>query len=205
MKKIIYTVLFGNNKLKLNEPEYINKDWSLICFTDRNINSVNWNIVKVEHNDLLKKSREIKIRCDKFLDFDVCLYIDSQFIIKCDIDNFIGKNLKNDFLLMKHNNRKCLYSEAKHCIRVKKGNKNVILKQIEQYQNEGFPKDFGLYACGIMLRKNTPEIINFMKLWYDEIYKYTYRDQISFPYILWKYPIKLDALNFKNTCKLFRR
>lgn len=121
MKKIIYTVLFGTNRrLELNEPKYINKNWSLICFTDRNIDSKKWNIVKIKHNDPLKKSREIKIRCNKFLDFDICLYIDSQFIIKCNIDDFVNKNLKNDFSLMKHHRRKCAYKEARECIKTKK-------------------------------------------------------------------------------------
>lgn len=204
IKKVIYTVLFGNNRLELNEPKHMNKDWSLICFTDRHIKSTNWNIIKIKHNDPLKKSREIKIRCDKFLDFDVCIYIDSQFTIKCDLDNFMSKNLKNDFSLMRHMCRKCVYKEAAHCILKGKGNKNSILEQIKQYQKEGFPRNFGLYACGIMIRKNTPEVVDFMKIWYNEIHKYSYRDQISFPYILWKTPIKIDVMAFEKTCSMFR-
>lgn len=86
----------------------------------------------------------------------------------------------------------------------KKGNKTAILKQIKQYRKEGFPKNFGLYACGIMIRKNTSEIINFMELWYSEICKYSHRDQISFPYILWKTPIKVDTMNFRDVCNIFR-
>jgi len=205
MKKIIYTVILGNSKkLSLNEPRYQNRDWELICFTDRNIYSNDWKIVKVKCKDPLKKSREIKIRCDQFLDFDVCLYMDSQFVIKSNVDNFIKENLRNDFLLMKHSCRHCAYREARRCIKVKKGDGNIIMKQAVQYKKEGFPKKFGLYACGIMVRKNTEEVADFMKLWHDEIVKYTYRDQISLPYILWKNPINIDVAPFWKTRELFK-
>lgn len=204
MKKVIYTVLFGKNKLMLNEPKYRNKDWSLICFTDRNIRSENWEIIKIEHHDPLKKSREIKIRCDKFIDFDICLYLDSQFTIKHDMNEFVNNNVKNDFTLMKHSQRKCAYREAAHCISKNKGNKKVILEQVKQYKKEGFPKNFGLYACGIMIRKNTSEVIDFMELWYEEVHKYTYRDQISFPYVLWKNPIEIDTMIFSSTREMFK-
>lgn len=193
--------MLGN--YKLTEPQYENKDWVLNCFTDRKITSKNWNIINVECTDKLKKSREIKIRCDQYIDFDICIYIDARFTIKCNLDKFVEKNLKNDFLLMKHHRRCCAYDEARRCILKKRDNKDIISKQTDKYLREGFPKNFGLYACGIMVRKNTTDIINFMKLWYDEVHDYSYRDQISFPYTLWKYPIKIDTLNFRSTCDLF--
>ena len=200
MKKVVYTVLLGN--YKLNEPVYKNKDWLLICFTDQNIQSKNWTIVKIKGRQ--KKSREIKIRCDKYIDFDVCLYIDAKFVIKCDLDNFVKKNLKTDIALMKHNKRICAYEEGHFCIKIGKDRKEIILKQLEYYKNKGFPENFGLYAPGIMIRKNTPEVIKFMKLWYNEVEKYSYRDIISFSYILWKNPINLSLMSFKETYKEFK-
>ena len=204
MKKIVYTVLLGKNKLVLNEPKCRNDDWELVCFTDRDIKSRNWNIKKVTCSNILKKSREIKIRCDKYLDFDVCIYLDSQFIIKCNLNRFVKDNLKNNLALMRHSLRNCIYREARHCIRKHKGDRNKIKKQIEKYSNEGFPRKFGLYACGIMIRKNNSEVVDFMKLWYDEVEKFSHRDQISFPYVLWKNPIKFDVLNFNRTRSQFK-
>lgn len=195
MKKIVYTVLLGD--YKLNEPVYKNKDWSLICFTDQDMMSENWSIKKVEGG--LKKSREIKICCDKYVDFDICLYLDAKFKIKCDLDDFVKDNLKSNIAVMKHNKRKCVYDEGHFCIKIGKDNKEIILKQLKQYENDKFPKNFGLYAPGIMIRKNTKEVNHFMKLWYDEVDKYSYRDIISFSYILWKNPINLSLMPFKET------
>ena len=42
-----------------------------------------------------------------------------------------------------------------------------------------------------------------MKLWYDQIDKFSYRDQPSFSYTLWKYPIDVSFVNFRKTYNLF--
>lgn len=203
MKKIIYTALIGD--YKLNEPKNKNKDWELICFTNKKRFSDNWKIIHIdENNNPRKKAREIKIRCDKFLDFDICLFIDAKFTINCDLNDFVEKNLKYDIVLMDHPKRNCIYDEAKFCIDKNIGNKVDIINQIQLYKKRNFPKNFGLFGTGIMIRKNTKEIINFMKLWYNEIEKYSCRDQISFPYVLWKNPIKLSLMPFKKTYRIFK-
>jgi len=203
MKKIVYTILIGD--YKLNEPTYYNKDWELICFTDKKRYSNNWKMIYVNgNNNPRKKAREIKIRYDKFLNCDMCLFIDAKFTIKCNLDNFIEKNLKHDMVLMDHFKRNCIYNEAKFCINKNIGNKDIIQNQVLKYRKEEFPKNFGLFATGILIRKNTKEIRNFMKQWYNEIEKYSNRDQISFPYVLWKNPIKLNLMNFKETYRMFR-
>jgi len=202
-KKVIYTVLLGDYKLR--EPIYINKGWKLLCFTDRPRVSKNWKILCVDCNsNLRQKAREIKIRCDKYVDFDICLFIDAKFTIKCDLDNFIKENLKTNMALMTHNKRSCIYDEAKFCIKIGVEKKNVIQNQINLYKEAGFPKNFGLYGTGIIIRKNVPEVIKFMKLWYNEVNKHSCRDQISFPYVLWNNPIKIDLMPFKETYAKFK-
>ena len=201
--KIVYTVSLGYHELK--EPTYLNKSWDLICFTDRDITSKNWKIINVEcDGDFRRKAREIKIKCDKFIDFDVCLFIDSKFTINCNLNDFIKKNLVNDIVLMDHNKRSCSYDEANFCIKQGIGKKDLIEKQINSYIKEGFPKKFGLYATGILIRRNTQEVINFMKQWYNEVEKYSCRDQISFPYVLWKNPMEIGLMPFKKTYARFK-
>lgn len=195
MKKIAYTVLLGN--YKLNEPSYMNEDWELICFTDQNIKSKNWNIIKVEGGR--KKSREIKIRSDKYFDYDVCLYLDARFTIKCNLNEFVNEYLKSNLAVMKHNKRKCSYDEGHFCIKISKDKRKTILNQLNHYKTKGLPEGFGLYAPGIMIKRNTKEVNKFMKLWYNEVEKYSYRDIISFSYVLWKNPIEISLMPFKET------
>lgn len=204
MKKVVYTALFGN--YKLYNPEYIDPTWKYICFTDQDINSECWQIKKIDTSDQRKKSREVKIKSHEFLDYDICLYIDCKFkiSIKNNLDRF-AENLKNDLCLMIHNKRTCLYDEGNFCIQKKKDKKEVILQQLNYYRQQGMPEKYGLYAPGIMLKRNTKTVNNFMNLWYDEVDKYSYRDIISFPYVLWKNPIKLSLMPFKKTYFQFRR
>jgi hypothetical protein len=203
MKKVVYTVLIGD--YKLNEPTFINRDWSLVCFSDKNFKSNHWHIRKIQDiRDPRKKSREIKIRCDRFLEFDLCLYIDAKFTVKIDLDKFVEENMKNDITLMEHNKRRCVYKELDFCIEMGKDDRHVLKNQFFAYRDSGLPKNFKLYAPGIMLRRNTKEIIDFMKLWYKEVEMYSYRDIPSFSYVLWKNPIEVNTIPFKKTYKSFK-
>lgn len=202
MKKVIYTVLLGKD-YKLIEPSYKNKSWSFICFTDQDIKSERWTIKKVEGG--LKKSREIKILCNKYIDFDICLYLDVKFKIKFDLDKFVEVNLKTNLAVMEHHMRKCSYDEGRFCIKIGKDKEEIVSKQLECYESDGFPVDFGLYAPGIMIRKNEKDVNDFMRLWFDEVKKHSYRDIISFSYILWKNPIDISKMVFRETYGAFNK
>ena len=45
-KKVIYTTIFGGYD-ELTEPHFIPNGWDFICFTDTDLKSKNWKIVKV--------------------------------------------------------------------------------------------------------------------------------------------------------------
>jgi hypothetical protein len=196
MKKVVYTVLLGE-RYKLNEPIFKNKDWEFICFTDQDLKSKYWKIIKVEGGK--KKSREIKIRSDQFFNYDICLYIDAKFVVKCDLNNFVSKYLKTSLCVMKHNKRNCVYKEGDFCIKLGIDKQEIIQLQLKKYATEGMPDNFGLFAPGIMIKKNVEDVNIFMKLWYDEVEEYSYRDIISLSYMIWKHPIKLSLMPFKET------
>ena len=44
-KKVIYTTIFGGYD-ELTEPYFIPDGWDFICFTDTDLKSKNWKIVK---------------------------------------------------------------------------------------------------------------------------------------------------------------
>jgi hypothetical protein len=202
MKKVIYTVLFGD--YKLYEPEVQNPEWKHICFSDRPLKSKNWDVRVIECKNKRKKSREVKILFDQYIDCDVCIYIDSKFKIKTNLNEFVDKRLKNDLCVMKHNKRECAYIEGYFCIDRGKDVKYPLSIQLEHYGKEGFPENFGLYAPGIMIRRNTEPVRNFMRLWNEQVQRYSYRDIVSFSYVLWKNPIPLDVIDFTETYRTFK-
>ena len=203
MKKVIYTVLLGE-KYKLNEPKYFNKDWELKCFTDQNIKSKNWEIINIKCKDIRKKSREIKIVNHIFFDYDICLYLDSRFTIKIDLNVMADKYLKKNIAVMSRKKRICSYKqEIDLCIKLNLDDEKILTKQLNEYKNSGFPSNSMLYSPGIMLKRNTEETKKFMELWYSEVKKHSYRDIVSFAYTLWKYPIEMIAMPHKVTYSSF--
>lgn len=201
MKKVVYTVILGDYTLQ--EPSVINNGWEYICFTDQDLTSDIWKFVKIEGGR--KTSRKIKINSYKYFDYDICLYLDSKFKVKKNLNDFIDNNLNSDLCLMQHSKRNCLYDEGYFCMKFGLDTSDNILPQLNKYESENMPKNFGLFAPGIMIKRNTPEVNEFMKLWYEEVFNHSYRDQISFPYILWKNPINIDLMLFKKTYMSFRK
>jgi len=203
-RKVIYTVAFG--EYELNEPEYDNPDWEFICFSDRDIESVKWNVVRMSLNGLNKQkaSRLVKIKYDDYLDCDVNIYLDTKFKVKCDLNEFVSENLTTDIAVMKHNKRDCVYEECKFCKKLGIANSAVLDSQMREYKIEGLPKNFGLYAPGIMIRRDTQQMRFFMDEWFREIIKYTARDIPSFSYIVWKNKINISTMPFGKTYRKFR-
>ena len=49
------------------------------------------------------------------------------------------------------------------------------------------PEDFGVFLCGVLIREhNNPVCVKLMEDWWKELEEGSRRDQISFPYVLWK-------------------
>ena len=155
---------------------YQNVDW--YYFTDKYIESTFWKIYNIH----------------KILpDYDYYLYIDASFEINNlnlidDINNFI----KNDFnlVLFIHpcNKERNTHKEYKRCRKTFKKSAIGLDQQIKFYREEKFNinKKDSLYATGIIFKKNIDKINNMMELWFEQNKKYSTRDQISLPYVLWK-------------------
>ncbi|MFW9871681.1 MAG: glycosyltransferase domain-containing protein [Candidatus Thorarchaeota archaeon] len=203
MKKVVYTVLLGQ-KYKLNEPKFINNNWNLKCFTDQKIKSKNWQIINISgFDDPRKKSREIKIANHRFFKYDICLYLDSRFTIKVDLDLMVKEYLQKDISVMTRKKRPYANQEIELCIKLKLDKKETLLKQLKTYRQDGFPEKSRLYSPGIMFKRNSKKTRRFMEMWYSEVKKHSYRDIVSFAYTLWKYPIDITTMPHKVTYRDF--
>ena len=66
----------------------------------------------------------------------------------------------------------------------------------EKYKKEDFPDNNGLVESCLIIRKhNEKEVIEQMVKWYDQIEKYSLRDQLSFNCISWKTGIKVKYIS----------
>jgi hypothetical protein len=112
-----------------------------------------------------------------------------------------------DLALFEHSERHCIFEEANVCINRRLDNPEIIRKQINRYHQEGYPANAGLGECTILLRRHTPEIIEFNECWWQEILNGSKRDQISFQYVINKLQLKHRYFpgHLRCTNKLFKR
>jgi len=199
-KKVVYTSITGDYD-ELLTPTYINDNWDYICFTDNdNITSDFWQIQKIEDINLnnKRKNRIYKILPHKYLsEYDYSLYIDGNFRIIGDIDEYINRFSKDEAMMcFIHPDRNCIYEEVEACLNYKKDSDEVIRNQIKKYKSEKYPKYYGLIVGGILYRKhNDPSVIKVMNLWWEEVKTHSYRDQLSFNYVCWKIGFKYEKSN----------
>ena len=214
--KVIYTTIIGNG-YDLHEPIVENKDWDHICFVSRNksilckkkLKESKWKIIQVKDPSLTseKLSRKVKIMQHEFLpeQYETSIFVDARFTIKTDLNIFCEEYLKHyGIAVMLHNRRNCAYEEGDYVVNQGLVSPNKIQMQLSHYKADGFPKRFGLFAPGIMIRKcGNIKVDKMMMDWWEEIKKYTYRDQVSLAYILWKNKVDFGIMPFHHTYERF--
>lgn len=85
----------------------------------------------------------------------------------------------------------CIYKEAKNIKRIGfLKDPAVIDEQVAAYRAEGFPPDFGLSCNFGMLWRNGIASHYLSLAWWEQICRYSSRDQMSLFYCLWKLGIK---------------
>jgi hypothetical protein len=89
--------------------------------------------------------------------------------------------------LFRHPERYCAYDEGSVCITRGKDAVEHISEQLTRYEKEGFPRQFGLAECNVIVRRhNDPAVKRAMEIWWAEIENGSRRDQLSFNYALWR-------------------
>ncbi len=143
----------------------------------------------------IKRQRFVKICVpdELFNNYEYSVYVDIKRPFSVDFEKLLNMlEHKSDFLTRWHPSRDCAYDEAKWLIRKGRFDEANILKQIEFYQKEKFPTHNGLYWTTILFRRHTKRLKEFSRLWWEQIKKYSHRDQISLPYVAWKYNMKIS-------------
>jgi hypothetical protein len=195
MNIVIYTVLTGSYE-KLIQPRKIDPDFRYICFSDDNKvekDSV-WEYRSIPYcaNNKQILSRYPKMHPHLLLDeFDYSVYIDANVQI---LDDTLYKKVKqlassNERLAgMKHQEVSCAYVEGLRIYTIgKERNIEVILDTLRFLRRENFPYNYGMYEANVIFRNHHDSmVIKQCELWWDCYSKYVKRDQVTYPYTLWK-------------------
>ncbi|KAL5777914.1 hypothetical protein ACOSP7_010840 [Xanthoceras sorbifolium] len=107
--------------------------------------------------------------------------------------------------ISEHGARSSVYDEANAVVRKHKATPEEVEVQLAQYRRDGLPEDKrfngkkALNEASVIVRKHTPLTNVFMCLWFNEVVRYTSRDQLSFPYVLWRLKV-LKNVNMFPVC-----
>ncbi|GMH16688.1 hypothetical protein Nepgr_018529 [Nepenthes gracilis] len=112
---------------------------------------------------------------------------------------------KSVLAISEHGARSSMYDEAKAVVHKHKATPEEVEVQTTQYRLDGLPEDKrfngkkALCEASIIVRKHAPLTNLFMCLWFNEVVRFTSRDQLSFPYVLWRLEVLKD-INLFPVC-----
>lgn len=143
-----------------------------------------------------KMARWCKIMAHEHLpNADVTIWVDGNVRLMMPPTQAIRRWLGDaDLAIFNHYDRRCLYQEALFCRKKGKGRAKRLAAQMQAYRRAGMPQNWGLAETKCVIRRNTPAMRQFNKLWWSEIDHHSVRDQVSLPFVCWKLGIKWKVI-----------
>lgn len=203
IKSAVYTSITANYD-NVKEPfSTFNSDFWIYSNATMVLNNSLWKLRVLQLNGINTTGNMFNRYCkfhpfELFKDYDYSVYVDGNVTIVSDVSQLfsIAHDSKCGIAMHRHQYRNCAYAEAKKCLQLGKGNANNIKKQMQQYKKEGFPHDYGLCEATIIvvdLKNSSAKTI--MDAWWQEYcIQESFRDQLSFPYVLWKLGYKIEDI-----------
>jgi O-antigen biosynthesis protein len=203
-KHVIYTCVTNGYSQVLAPPVELRPHFDFILLSDSQIQVEGWRTLpcQVPQSDPRRIAKYYKILPHRiFVDHDASIWVDGNFQLHQGLLETFRKFLESDqdAALLRHRSRRCIYEEAKECLRWGKDNPDTIESQIRKYQDIGHPRNCGLFMGGIILRKhNAAACIRTMEAWWREIEVHSVRDQLSLPVVLRMHGLSVMTLPFEH-------
>lgn len=186
MKIVPYTAICGG----FEEPRT-----DIKCFTGEGL-----------FREPVMEAKIYKILPHEFLDCDVSIWMDGNIFLNVDpkklVDEFLGDA---DMALFKHPISVTVKDEIDNIRRQPRlmGNKrlmDMLDRQERSYAYWGHDELFPVYECGMIIRRNNYDMLDFNALWWSEICSHTERDQVSFPVCAKMKPVMINTIpgNVRN-------
>jgi len=180
----------------------LSQHWKFICYTDTDLNLPDnnvWEIRKVPVMDCgpIKTARWYKINFHRHIETEDSLWIDATFFINIDLNRW-WRRFSEPMTVINHPFDDCIYTDIKSCMRSGKGDFRKLIDQAKYYKEAGIPENNGLISSGILMRRNTKEVRDLCDTWWDQVNKFSDRDQVAFGYAAWMHHI-FNTINWNYT------
>lgn len=141
------------------------------------------------HNNVAAKFA--KMRPDLYSDADYLIWVDAG----CTFDTLLVERLVgNPWIMFRHAVRKSIIAEAAESKTQPKYGPFDILRQAHHYVDSGYP-DQNLFSTALIGRERSALNQAVGDAWLREIIRWTFQDQISFPYVAWQHGLEINELD----------
>ena len=203
---VIYSCITGGYDIP-KRPLYYPKNAEYIMFIsgfEGQKLPIGWNycdipekIAELGNNTLI--NRYIKFHPHELFagKYDYSIYLDGNITVVSDLTLFADFTpIEYGIAMHKHCSRTCITEEVKACIALGKGNPDKMKKQVRLYKDNGFPDDYGMLECNVIVTDLTCENARgIFEMWWDEVLQSgSGRDQLALPYVLWSKGIRIDEI-----------
>lgn len=190
----VYTAIFGGYDYLKEQPLIPGVDY--VCFTDDpGLTAPGWRVIvgKARHLHPRLSAKWYRTHPHRVLSaYRRSIYIDGsvQILTPDFVPAMLAALGNRDMALFQHPARHNVRDEAEFCVPIEKYRGQPMVAQVDHYAALGFPDQSGLYATGLIARRHrTRTMRRFGRAWMQENVRWTYQDQLSAPYLFWKFGI----------------
>ena len=199
MNAVVYTAITANFDSLKNHPEVPGVDF--VAFMDEPVSDTNWDVRQIgdfpnEHPRLTAKA--YKLLPHIYLpEYEYNIWLDADFQITS--ETFPQEALAcvqgAGIAMWRHTRHDDIRGERDESVWQAKYVDTKIAEQVAHYIADGLPDRFGVWCTGIQARKtHDPQVVRLLEIWMSENSRWSYQDQISFPYAVWKTGVVPDPL-----------
>ena len=186
MRLAAVCAIYGGYDLIPPVPEGVD---DAVLVTDVPVRSGWRNVVEPSSAHPRHAAKRPRARPDLYTDCDASLWIDGSVHVRDErFVQIVRERLEHhELVLWDHpEDRDCLFQEAQHCHDWEKYRDEPVLAQAEHYRAAGMPEHFGLWATTCIARRHSDTMRRFGDAWLAEMARWTAKDQVSFPFLLWR-------------------
>lgn len=202
IKVIVYSANIGGYDNFIDLKNY-DPNVEYILFTDdTEFKSDVWKVKSVDFlTDTLdnrKKARYIKLNPHLVLPpHDISIWIDHCLEPRFEDVSELLKYLNfgnSSIMCFPHPERDCLYDEGQVVLKLKLDTPEIVNTQMNRYHSMSFPRNYGLFENGFIVRRNNLKSKMFNETWWKEISKNSGRDQLSQMFVSWSIGVDITPI-----------
>ena len=198
-KFAIYTAVVGNYD-EILQPLVVDSRFDYFLFSDtfQEDRIGVWQVKSIEYfnSDRVKTARYVKTHPETFLpNYAATLWMDANLQI---VDSYVYErflelfNQGVEIASVKHPQRDCIYEELFTVCAFQWETLEIAWGWNRVLRQNNYPEHNGLFETGLTYRLNSPNVKKVDEEWWNCIYHYSSRDQLSYNFVLAKCDVKCD-------------